>query len=61
MMHETHGFDRAAFMDRLFEGIKDEPGMRGAADSPANDLSGIGVNDEGKISEPFLGCDIGEV
>jgi hypothetical protein len=48
-------------MDRLFEGIQNEPGMRGGADAPANDLSSIGVDDEGHIDEPFPGCDIGEV
>ncbi len=28
MMDQPHAFDRAAFMDGLFEGIENEPGMR---------------------------------
>jgi hypothetical protein len=37
MMHQPHGLDRAAFVDGLFEGIQNEPGMRRGADAPADD------------------------
>ncbi len=56
-----HGLDRAAFVDGLFEGIQNEPGMRGAADPPAHDASGIGVDDECDIDEAFPSGDIGEI
>ena len=37
VMHQPHAFDRATFVDRLFQCIKDETGVRGGADAPAND------------------------
>ena len=61
MMDQPHAFDRAAFMDGLFEGIQNEPGMRSGADAPADDASGIGVDDESDIDEAFPSGDVGEV
>jgi hypothetical protein len=48
-------------MDRLFQGIEDEPRMRRGADAPADDLAGIGVDDESDIDEALPGGDIGEI
>ena len=55
----THGFKVSN--DPLFEGIENEPGMRGGADPPANDPPGIGVDNEGDIDEPFPCGDVGEI
>ena len=44
-----HGLDRAAFVDGLFEGIQNEPGTRSGADAPADDASGIGLDDESDV------------
>ena len=73
-MARPYAFDRAAFMDGLFEGIKDEPSMRGGADAPADDASGIGVDNKCDIdramvtplvrvtmARPFPGGDVGEI
>ena len=32
-------------MDGLFEGVENEPGMRGGADAPADNLSGTSDDD----------------
>ena len=61
MMDQPHALDRAAVMDCLFEGIQNEPRMWGDADAPADDLAGIGVDDESDIDEPLPSCDIGEI
>lgn len=41
VVNEPHALGRAAFMHRLFAGIQNEPGMRGGADAPADDLARI--------------------
>jgi hypothetical protein len=51
----------AALMNGLFQGIEDEPGMRRAADPPADDAAGEGVDDEGDVDEALPGRDIGEI
>lgn len=61
MVDQPHALAGAAFMDRLLEGIEDEPRMRRSADAPADDPAGIGVDDEGDVNEPFPGRDIGEI
>jgi hypothetical protein len=52
MMDELHALGRAPFMDRLFQGIEDEPGMRGYADAPTDNLPGI--SQLFGFSEPLL-------
>ena len=60
MMHEAHALDRAAFVDGLLKSIENEAGMRGGADTPTNDASGIGVEDESDMDEP-VPCHSGSV
>jgi hypothetical protein len=48
-------------MNGLFQGIEHEPGMGRAADPPADDAAGEGVDDEGHVDEALPGRDIGEV
>ncbi len=61
MVDETHILPEAAIMHRLLQGIEDEPCVRRGADTPADDLAGIGVDDEGNINEASPSGDIGEV
>ena len=74
MVDQSHALDRSAFMDRLFKGVENEPGMGRVADTPAGDPAGIGINDRvmgtplvrvtmarNHIGEPFPSCDIGLV
>ncbi len=61
MVDETAPMGRSAIMKRLFQGIQDEAGMRGPAGSPADNPSGVGVDDEGHVDEPCPGRDVGEV
>src|SRR5690606_14560537 len=53
VVNQPYALDRAAVMDRLFEGIKDEPGIRRGADPPADNLAGISVDDESDINKPL--------
>ena len=48
-------------MDGLFKGIQNETGMGCPADPPADDPTGIDIDNEGHIDEACPGCDIGEV
>lgn len=41
VVNEPHALCRSEFIDRLFKGIQNEPGMRGGADAPADDLARI--------------------
>lgn len=61
MKDEPYALGRTPFMDLLFEGIENEPSMRGCADVPANDLAGIGVDDKGDIDEPLPCGNTGEI
>ena len=61
MVDKTHAFGRTTFMDSLFEGVEDEPGMGRGADPPADDPPGEGVDYEGYIGEPFPGGDVSEI
>ena len=44
-----HALSTAAIMQRLFQGIGDEPRMGRRADPPAQDAAGTGVDDEGDM------------
>ncbi len=48
-----------ALIQSLFKSIEDERGMGGAADPPADDVSGKDVDDESHIDEALPGGDIG--
>jgi len=50
-MNQPHGFRWTTIMDGLFEGIEDKSGMRRRADPPANDPSGIDVDDESDVDD----------
>jgi hypothetical protein len=43
---------RPAIMQRLFQGIEDEAGMRRPAGPPAYDPPSIGIDDQGDVDEP---------
>lgn len=51
VMNQSHPFRRPLVMNRLLQGIKNKPGMGRGADPPADDLAGVGVNDESDVSE----------
>ena len=53
--------DRAPIMDRLFEGIQHEAGMRRPAHPPAHNIAGVDVDHEGHVDEPRPGRDVSEV
>ena len=48
-------------MERLFESVQDEVGVRCPAGSPADDPPGVGVDDEGDVDEPGPGRDIDKI
>ena len=47
MMNQPHALSKTTIMHRLFQGIEHEPCMRRRADTPADNLAGIGFNHEG--------------
>ena len=51
----------SAIMKRLFQGIENESGVSRAADPPADDPTGIGVDHERDVDESRPGGDICEV
>ena len=53
--------DGASFVQGLFESIQDEANMSCPAHPPADDATGIGVDDKGHIDKARLGADIGKV
>lgn len=58
MMDQATPMGRTAIVERLFERIQDEAGVRRPAGAPAYDPSGVGIDDEGDVDEPRLGRDI---
>lgn len=60
-MDEASTMDRPPIMDRLFQGIQHEAGMRCPADPPAHDIAGEHVDYEGDVDEACPCCDIGKV
>ena len=61
MVHQPHVLGWSSIVNSLFQGIEHEARMCRGADPPANDLPGIGINDESDIDEPLPGGDIGKV
>jgi hypothetical protein len=61
VMDKTAALLWSAIVQSLLQGIEDETGMRRPADSPANDIAGVNVDDERDIDEPAPGRDIGKV
>jgi hypothetical protein len=55
VVDEPAAMDRPALIQSLFKSIEDERGMSGAADPPADDVSGKDVDDEGNIDETLPG------
>ena len=51
----------SAIVDRLFERIENEPGMRRSADPPPHDGAGIDVDHERDIDKARPGRDVGKV
>ena len=49
VVNQPHALSGAAIMHRLLQGIENEPRMCRAADAPADDASGMGVDDEGDL------------
>lgn len=48
MMNQPHALSGPTIMHRLFQSIEHEPCMRRRADTPADDLAGVCVDDEGR-------------
>jgi len=61
VVDQTATMDWAPVMDRLFQGIQHEAGMRRPARPPAYDIAGVDVDHEGDIDEPRPGRDVGGV
>ena len=60
-MNEAAFADRSSVMDGPLQGNEDKAGMGGAADTPANDVTRMNVDDEGDIDKARLCRNIGEV
>lgn len=58
MVHQTTAFDWSALVQGLLEGIEHEARMRRSRYAPANNPSGIGIDDEGHIDEAAPRADI---
>ena len=62
MMNEAAAAGWPSVMERLFEGVENEVGLRRPAGSPADDPPGvISVDDEGDIDEAGPRRDVGEI
>ena len=61
MMNEAAAAGRPSVMERLFEGVQDEVGVRRPAGSPADDPPGVSVDDEGDIDEAGPRRDVGKI
>ena len=53
VVNQPHCLRGAPIMDSLFQSIEHKARMGRCADTPADDLSGISINDEGDICEPL--------
>lgn len=51
---------RPAVVDGLLQGIQHETGIGGAADPPANGMTGVDIDHEGYIRKPGAGRYIGK-
>ena len=60
-MNEAAAAGRPSVMERLFQGVQYEVGVRRPAGSPTDDPPGIGVDDESDIDEAGPGRDIGKI
>jgi len=60
-MDEATTMDRPPIMDRLFQGIQNEVGIRCPAYPPAHDIAGVNIDHEGDVDEPRPGRDVGKV
>ena len=61
VMDQAAAMQGPPVMQSLLQRIKHEPRMRRAADTPADDPAGKGINDEGDINKASPGRDISEV
>ena len=61
MMNEAAAAGRPSVMERLFEGVQDEVGVRRPAGPPADDPPGVGVDDESDIDEACPGGHIRKI
>ncbi len=55
MVDEPATMHRPALIQSLLKSIEDKPGMGGAADPPADDVSGKNIDDEGDVIEALPG------
>jgi hypothetical protein len=61
MVDEAAAALRASLLQGLLEGVQDEAGVGGAADAPADDPPGVGVDHKGDVDEARPGGDVGEI
>src|ERR1700722_8959538 len=58
VVHEPASLHGPPIMESLFQSVQDEAGMRRPAHPPADDPTGIGVDDKGDIDEAGPGRDV---
>ena len=61
MVHQTAAMNRPPFVQGLLESVEHEARMRCPAHAPADDATGIGVNDESHVDEARPCADVGEI
>ncbi len=61
MVDQAAALNGTALVQGLLQRIQHEAGMGRAADPPADDAPGEGVDDEGHVDEAPPGGDVGEV
>jgi hypothetical protein len=60
-MDEATAMHWASVMQGLFQGVEDEARMRGAADPPANDASGEGIDDKRHVDKALPRRHVGKI
>lgn len=61
MMDDAASMGQPTIVKRLFQGIEDKASVRSLAGLPADDVLGIGIDNEGDVDGPFPSRDVGEV
>ena len=60
-MHAAAAMDGPPIVQCLLQGIEDETSMRGAADAPAHDTAGEGIDDKRNINKALPGGHVDEI